>query len=164
MYSEKTRAALFILQNIRYTEYMDPINPIAEHPETPNQTAPPPSASPVKPKNWLILSLIIPIALLKVMLFCPVPYYQTQEVPCTMGQTCPKPGWHFGKSLFQNILSWLSESSRAPSTPPAASYACPVNGWVDCMPIMDEAKKKACSPEAMTWYKANCPNFKGGAL
>lgn len=159
------RAALFILQNIRYTEYMDPINPIAEYPEISDRTVLTPPAAPIKPKKWLILSLIVPMALLKIMLFCPVPYYQTEEVPCAMGQTCPKPGWHFGKSLFQNILSWLSESSRAQSAPTqATTYACPSNGYVDCMPIMDEAKKKACSPEAMTWYKANCPDFKGGAL
>ena len=43
------------------------------------------------------------------------------------------------------------------------NYTCPENGLVDCMPILDEAKQKACSPEAMTWYEANCPNFKGGA-
>ncbi len=43
-------------------------------------------------------------------------------------------------------------------------YTCPPSGYVDCMPIMDETKKKACSPEAMSWYEANCPNFQGGAL
>ena len=43
-------------------------------------------------------------------------------------------------------------------------YVCPSNDWVNCMPILDETKKKACSPEAMTWYKTNCPNFQGGAL
>lgn len=45
-----------------------------------------------------------------------------------------------------------------------SSYACPENGWVNCMPILNEAGKKACSPEAMNWYKNNCPNFQGGAL
>jgi len=43
-------------------------------------------------------------------------------------------------------------------------YVCPQNGWIDCMPILTEEKKKACSPEAISWYKENCPNFKGGAL
>ncbi|MCX6791437.1 MAG: hypothetical protein NT149_00140 [Candidatus Gottesmanbacteria bacterium] len=42
------------------------------------------------------------------------------------------------------------------------SYTCPPTGWVDCMPGPDA--KPECSAEAMTWYKANCPNFKGGAL
>ena len=41
-------------------------------------------------------------------------------------------------------------------------YTCPANGWVDCMPGPDA--KPECSTEAMTWYKANCPDFKGGAL
>jgi hypothetical protein len=50
------------------------------------------------------------------------------------------------------------------NSPSSAGYKCPANGWVDCMPVMDEAKKKACSPEAMNWYKNNCPNFQGGAL
>lgn len=48
--------------------------------------------------------------------------------------------------------------------PDGLVYKCPVNGWVDCQPVMDEAKKKACSSEAMAWYKTNCPNFQGGAL
>lgn len=43
-------------------------------------------------------------------------------------------------------------------------YVCPQNGWVDCMPILTREKQRACSPEAMNWYKKNCPNFKGGAL
>ncbi len=47
---------------------------------------------------------------------------------------------------------------------PNADYTCPTSGYVDCMPSMDAAKKKTCSQEAMTWYEANCPNFKGGAL
>jgi len=57
-------------------------------------------------------------------------------------------------------------SDMCPSTPTASStiYTCPPNGYVDCMPIVGVAKQKACSPEAMTWYKANCPNFKGGAM
>jgi hypothetical protein len=42
------------------------------------------------------------------------------------------------------------------------TYTCPANGWVDCMPGPD--KKPECSQEAMGWYKANCPGFKGGAL
>ncbi len=49
-----------------------------------------------------------------------------------------------------------------PTTTPTAKYSCPASGWVDCMPGPDS--KPECSTEAMTWYKANCPNFKGGAL
>lgn len=45
-----------------------------------------------------------------------------------------------------------------------SSYQCPASGWVGCMPILSEEGKRACSTEAMAWYKANCPNFKGAAL
>lgn len=40
-------------------------------------------------------------------------------------------------------------------------FVCPQNGWENCMPILSEEGKLACSKEAETWYKANCPNFKG---
>lgn len=43
------------------------------------------------------------------------------------------------------------------------AYTCPANGWVDCMLIIEGPKVKACSPEALEWYKANCPNFRGVA-
>lgn len=49
-------------------------------------------------------------------------------------------------------------------TLPSASYTCPASGWVDCQPILDVAKQKACSSQAMAWYKENCPDFQGGAL
>lgn len=44
------------------------------------------------------------------------------------------------------------------------TYQCPANGWVDCEPPLVGTRKAACSPEAMDWYQANCPNFQGGAL
>jgi hypothetical protein len=43
------------------------------------------------------------------------------------------------------------------------TYTCPINGWVSCMPILTDEAKKACTPEAIDWYKANCPNFQGVA-
>lgn len=42
------------------------------------------------------------------------------------------------------------------------TYLCPANGWVGCMP--GQEAKPECSTEAMSWYKTNCPNFKGAAL
>lgn len=45
---------------------------------------------------------------------------------------------------------------------PTTGYTCPANGWVDCMPGPDP--KPQCSSDAMAWYKANCLDFKGGAL
>ncbi len=43
------------------------------------------------------------------------------------------------------------------------SYICPPTGWVDCMPILTPEAQAACSTEAIAWYKANCPDFKGVA-
>ena len=40
-------------------------------------------------------------------------------------------------------------------------YVCPANGYVNCMP--GTAPNPQCSTDAMNWYKANCPNFIGGA-
>jgi hypothetical protein len=44
----------------------------------------------------------------------------------------------------------------------STKFTCPSNGWVDCMPGPNT--KPECSTEAVAWYKANCPNFQGGAL
>lgn len=65
------------------------------------------------------------------------------------------------KKIFDQILSTFTFLDNEKTS---TTYACPSNGWVDCMPILDETKKKACSPEAMSWYETNCPNFQGGAL
>lgn len=43
-------------------------------------------------------------------------------------------------------------------------YTCPENGYVDCMPSPNAGIRFECTSEAMSWYKANCTNFKGGAL
>jgi hypothetical protein len=66
--------------------------------------------------------------------------------------------------------SGLPENEKSFSLPvtfgsiTSTTFICPASGWVDCMPVLDTAKQKACSTEAMLWYKANCPNFKGAAL
>lgn len=59
---------------------------------------------------------------------------------------------------LKKILSTFKFSNQSQS-----KFTCPQGGWVDCMPIMDEAKKLACSSEAENWYKTNCPDFKGFA-
>jgi len=65
--------------------------------------------------------------------------------------------------VFDQILSTFKFIGQ-PIVTPAASYTCPPSGYVDCMPILTPEKQAACSKEAMTWYKSNCPDFKGGAL
>lgn len=62
-------------------------------------------------------------------------------------------------NLFTQILSTFKFVDQ---TPTPTTYTCPPGGWVDCMP--GPAAKPECSPAAMAWYQANCPNFKGGAL
>lgn len=56
---------------------------------------------------------------------------------------------------FDQILSTFKFTDQI------MTYTCPQNGWQGCMPILSEEGKKACSGEAITWYKANCPGFKG---
>ncbi len=67
------------------------------------------------------------------------------------------PDWN----VFTQILSTFKFLDSSDTT---GTFTCPQSGWVDCMPMLDEAKKKACSQEAMVWYKANCPNFQGAAM
>lgn len=67
------------------------------------------------------------------------------------------------KDLLDQILSTFKFIETASPTP-AAQYTCPTGGYVDCMPVLDAAKQKACSSDAITWYKANCPSFKGVAM
>lgn len=52
-------------------------------------------------------------------------------------------------------------TASASATP--SPYACPQSGYVDCMPGPNEGVRYECTAEAMNWYKANCPGFKGGA-
>jgi len=59
-------------------------------------------------------------------------------------------------SRLSQILSTFSFVNQQ------TTFVCPENGWVDCEPGPDD--KPECSEEAMSWYKANCPNFQGGAL
>lgn len=54
------------------------------------------------------------------------------------------------------------EATSKPTDQPSLKYTCPESGYADCIPTVGQAKPE-CSVEAMNWYKANCPNFKGGA-
>jgi len=62
-----------------------------------------------------------------------------------------------------NLCSQPNIGACAPCPPlETKSFTCPPSGWVDCMP--GTSAKPECSSAAMVWYKANCPDFKGGAL
>lgn len=91
-------------------------------------------------------------------------FVTTDYVPITMA-IINRAGYGFAISSsafdIDQILSTFKFLDQ-PTTTPTAKYSCPASGWVDCMPGPDS--KPECSTEAMAWYKANCPNFKGGAL
>ncbi len=44
-----------------------------------------------------------------------------------------------------------------------SEFVCPVNGWINCMPILTPEASKHCASGAIAWYKKNCPNFQGVA-
>jgi hypothetical protein len=66
------------------------------------------------------------------------------------------------QKIFDQILSTFTFLDSNNST--SSGYICPPSGYVDCMPVLTPEKQATCSSEAMSWYKTNCPNFKGGAL
>jgi hypothetical protein len=69
-----------------------------------------------------MLRVIIPVALLTIVLFAPVPYFQKEDLACKPGQTdCPKKGWHVSNSVLQTILGLISQSGRSANTPPPAA-------------------------------------------
>lgn len=63
----------------------------------------------------------------------------------------------FGLIPFSHIIGEITDKNQS-------NYICPKSGWVNCMPILTEEAKKACSQDTMSWYKKNCPNFQGAAL
>ena len=69
-------------------------------------------------------------------------------------------------SLYPRPLSELkSYRFITPALSPKPSpYVCPDKEWVDCMPIVDQARSFQCSQGYLQWAKKNCPNFKGAAL
>jgi len=85
---------------------------------------------------------------------------------------------HINKSLLvllvivisASVMFFISGYSQTkilvPSPAPSpmiliSKYPCPKTGWINCMPILTEERKKLCLPEAISWYKKNCPEFKG---
>ena len=67
----------------------------------------------------------------------------------------------FGDAALSDIEKQILSTFKF--TDSSTSYTCPASGYADCMPSPD-GPKPSCSKEAMDWYKANCPDFKGAAL
>ncbi len=101
----------------------------------------------------LIIFLIILSALTAFLTFQNIqPRKQTTDFSPSPTPTCtPRPACLDGRPRC-----------LMPQTKDMCPYTCPSNGWADCMPGPDK-DNRACSPEAMTWYKTNCANFQGGA-
>ncbi|MDP3093891.1 MAG: hypothetical protein Q8N16_03965 [bacterium] len=77
-----------------------------------------------------------------------------------------KDGWIIyenGKD-YTNLLPASCLGVQCQPCEPIDLYVCPETGWVDCMPGgPNVGVKYECTSEAINWYKANCPNFKGMA-
>ncbi len=61
------------------------------------------------------------------------------------------------------IISGGKNECGCPLPPTCEPFTCPANGWANCMPMLSDEGKRACSAEAMAWYNTNCPNFQGAA-
>lgn len=102
--------------------------------------------SPLKKRPTLLLLLIpvmviVAVIAIYVLLQARTMYQQTVAVPTPTSSPTP-----------------------VASTEAISNYVCPQNGWQNCMPILSEEGKKACSEDAMSWYQDNCSDFKGAAL
>lgn len=65
-----------------------------------------------KKKSPIKLNLIILFIILFLFsILTPIPYYQS-EVICITGQTCPKAGWYWGRSIVQLIIYSLNNTSE----------------------------------------------------
>lgn len=89
--------------------------------------------------------LILPLALILFGLFVSYAILAWQKQPDT------------------NIVQPTSPIPTPTPTPTPSKYACPAGGWVNCMPILTPEAAKDCTPEALNWFKKNCPDFQGVA-
>jgi hypothetical protein len=73
--------------------------------------------------------LIIVLILLGIsVLFAPLPYYQSEEVACKIGQICPKVGWHLKKSIALSLwesFKYSTESTSEPKVPTLTPFVSP---------------------------------------
>lgn len=115
-------------------------------------------------KNLIILIIV---AALATIMYLISGYPKINTVGCSLeAKICPG-GSAVGRAgpncEFTPCPTIKPKPIITPSSIPVIKYQCPKTGWVNCMPILTEDAKKACSSDAIKWYKANCPNFKGTA-
>lgn len=115
-------------------------------------------------KNLIVLIIVVILATVMYFISGISPTYKT---PCTQeALICPD-----GSTVrrmgpiceFAACPKITQDPTSSPSPSITVEYQCPEAEWVNCMSILTEKSKKACSKEALEWYKNNCLNFKGAA-
>jgi len=104
-----------------------------------DQVPPQPTISPTPPvpplsRTKTITFVTILIGILLLLFIAPIPYYQSEEVSCKLGQTnCPRIGWLWNKPLYQSFMSYIQYSSRSQNsrvdTPTPTATADPTANW-----------------------------------
>jgi len=69
----------------------------------------------------------------------------------------------FMESETYKSKQMIADSFRIIGTEATATYTCPAQEFVDCMPSPD-ATNPQCQQDFLDWAKANCPGFQGAAL
>lgn len=90
--------------------------------------------------------------------------YSNSKKKLSLAFSFPATTKRSSEQIVNDLLSTFRFTPQITQSPKISQFTCPESGWVDCMPILDAEGQKRCSTEAMSWYRANCPDFKGGAL
>ncbi|NOU27820.1 MAG: hypothetical protein HOO96_07950 [Polyangiaceae bacterium] len=59
-----------------------------------------------------------------------------------------------------NCIETMQVKTCSPTGVCGASYACPEDGTINCMPVVPEARKNLCSGAYSTWIHQHCPGVK----
>lgn len=113
-------------------------------------------------KSLIVLIIIIASATLMYIIsgFAKVtPTACTKEAKiCPDGSSVGRSG---PKCEFAQCPATILKVIPSPSPISQKEYKCPTGSGINCMPRIDKKNKEDCSSDAIKWYKANCPNFKG---
>lgn len=106
----------------------DPVTPVIQE----GQLSSPPALLSQNEKSPTKIFILIIVGIFCLLFFLPVPYYQTEELICRPGQTCPIPGWHLNPSIFQSTIasrSTTSYSAKLQPTPSLTPISDPTLNW-----------------------------------
>jgi hypothetical protein len=93
-------------------------------------------------------------------------YYQNQQLKEMLAscRVLPTPAPLASPTLAPSPEATIvATASASPKSKVTIKYECPAGGYIDCMPKIDQAANPNCTSEAISWYKENCPDFKGMA-